>query len=198
MQKRPTGDVPIAVQTMYRFPDGIRAERTMTLPDRTQTSANLLTPAGSWFIGGGRAYPQSADGRAALEAGYNRQLVPLLRARRDPGFKAASVGGGTDGGVHVDRVRVRYRALDVTLAVDKAGLVHSMAFTGRGPESEIGGYVLTLGDYRDVSGLRLPFSERASFNGAPDSLLTRTIDAIAINTPLDPALFQAPRAGGGL
>ena len=53
-----------------------------------------------------------------------------------------------------------------------------------------------LGDYRDVSGLRLPFSERALFNGAPDMLLTRTIDSITINTPLDPALFE-PGPGGG-
>jgi len=198
VQKRPAGDVAIAARTMYRFPDGIRAERTTTLPDRTLTSANLLTPAGSWFIGGGRAYPQNADGRATSEAAYNRQLVPLLRARRDPEFKAAFLGAATEDGVQVDRVRVMYRALDVTLALDKAGLVHSVAFTGRGPESEIGAYVLTLGDYRDVSGLRLPFSERAQFNGAPDSLLTRTIDAIAINTPLDAALFQTPAAGGGL
>ena len=96
----------------------------------------------------------------------------------------------------VERVRVRLRGLDVTLAIDKSGLVHSLSFTGRGFESEIGSYVLALGDYRDVSGLRLPFSERALFNGTPDPLLTRTIDGIAINTPLDPALFQ-PVTGGG-
>ena len=55
---------------------------------------------------------------------------------------------------------------------------------------------MVLGDYRDVSGLRLPFSERALFNGAPDPLQSRTIDAITINAPLDPALFQ-PGPGGG-
>ncbi len=36
----------------------------------------------------------------------------------------------------------------------------------------------------------LPFSERVSFNGVPDELLTRTLDAIAINPPLEPALFE--------
>ena len=122
--------------------------------------------------------------------------MPLLRARREADFKAASLGASTVDGVQVDRVRVRYRALDVTLAIDKAsGLIHSMSFTGRGLESEIGDYVLVLGDYRDVSGLRLPFSERALFNGAPDTILSRTLDAIAINTPLDAALFQ-PGPGG--
>ena len=84
-----------------------------------------------------------------------------------------------------------------SLAIDKSsGLVRSLTFTGRGPEAEIGSYVLALGDYRDVSGLKLPFSERAVFNGAPEPSLTRTIESITINTPLDPALFE-PGAGGG-
>jgi YHS domain-containing protein len=197
VQKRPTGDVPIKLKTMWRFPGGIRAERTMTLPDRTATSANLITPTGAWFIGQGRAYPQNEEGRAASASTYNRQLVPLLRARREAGFTAASVGAGTDDGLAVDRVRVKHGSLDVTLAVEKAsGLIHSMSFTGRGPEAEIGAYVLVLGDYRSVSGLRLPFSERALFNGAPDTILSRTLDAITINAPLDPALFQ-PVTGGG-
>jgi YHS domain-containing protein len=196
VQKRPTGDVPIALKTMWRFPDGIRAERTMTMPDRTATSANLITPAGGWFIGQGRAYPQNAEGRATSEAQYNRQLVPLLRARHDPGFKAASLGAATDDGVAVDRVRIQFRAVDVTLVVEASGLIRSVSFTGRGFESEIGAYVVVLSDYRDVSGLRLPFAEKALFNGTPDVLLSRTIDTIAINTPLDPALFQ-PGAGGG-
>lgn len=197
VQKRPAGDVPIKLKTMWRFPGDIRAERTTTLPDRTTTSANLITPAGAWFIGQGRAYPQNAEGRAASESGYNRQLVPLLRGRGEAGFRAAALGAGTEDGVAVDRVRVKHRSLDVTLAIDKAsGLVHSMSFTGRGPEAEIGSYVVVLGDYRDVSGLKLPFAERALFNGAPDTILSRTLDAITINAPLDPALFQ-PGSGGG-
>ena len=76
----------------------------MTLPDRTTTSANLITPAGGWFIGGGRAYPQNAEGRATAEALYNRQLVPLLRARREAG-----VQGGVARLRHRERRRGRSR-----------------------------------------------------------------------------------------
>lgn len=197
VQKRPAGDVPIKLRTMWSFPGQVRAERTVTLPDRTATSATLLTPAGAWFIGQGRAYPQNPEGRATSERDLGRQLVPLLRARREADFRAASLGASSEDGVQVDRVRVTHGAVDVTLAIDKAsGLIHSMSFTGRGPEAEIGAYVLVLGDYREVSGLRLPFSERALFNGAPDTMLSRTLDAITINAPLDPAIFQ-PGNGGG-
>jgi YHS domain-containing protein len=196
LQKRPTGDVPITVKTMWRFPGDVRLERTLTLPDRTATSVNLITAAGAWFIGQGRSYPQNPEGRAASLRELGRQLVPLLRARREADFKAASLGASTVDGVKVDRVRVLHGAVDVTLAIDTAsGLIHSLSFSGRGLESEIGDYTLVLGDYRDVSGLKLPFSERALFNGTPDTILSRTLDAIAINAPLDAALFQ-PGPGG--
>ena len=45
-------------------------------------------------------------------------------------------------------------------------------------------------DYRPVSGLMLPFSERALFNGVADMSLTRRIDAIQVNVPLAGTLFQ--------
>jgi len=198
VQQRPTGEAQIKVKAIWSFPGGIRAERTTVQGDRTQTSANLLTPSGGWFLAQDRAYPQSAVGRELAEAGYNRQLVPLLRGRREADFKVASLGSAIENGVAVDRVRVIHQGVDVTLAVDKAsGLVRTLSFTGRGLDSEIGSYVVALDDYRDVSGLRLPFSERALFNGQPDTFLTRTLDTIAINAPVDPALFKAPAAGGG-
>ena len=197
IQKRPTGDVPVSVKTMWRFPGAVRVERSMTAQGRTMTSANLLTPAGAWFIGQGRAYPQNPDGRRAAEREYGRQLIPLLRGRHDADFKAAALGTATVDGVQVDRVRVKNGAVDATLGLDHAsGAVHSVAFTARNMDGEVGDYVIVFADARDVNGLRLPFSQRALFNGAPDPLLTRTLDAITIDAPLDPSLFE-PGAGGG-
>ena len=122
-------------------------------------------------------------------AKYNRQLVPLLRARREAGFKAAAAGRRDRGR------RRRWIACASSTApstsrsaIDKAsGLSDSVSFIGRGFESEIGDYVdRRSADYRDVSGLRLPFSERAIFNGAPDPLRTRTIRHDCDQPPLDP------------
>jgi YHS domain-containing protein len=196
VQKRPTGDVAIKITTMWRFPGEVRLERTMTMPDRTATSTNLITSAGAWFMGQGRVYPQNPEGRAASLRELGRQLVPLLRGRRQADFKAASLGASTVYGVRVDRVRILHGGVDVTLAIGRAsGLIHSLWFTGRGLESEIGDYTLVLSDYRDVDGLRLPFAEHALFNGVPDTIRSRTLDAITINAPLDAALFQ-PGPGG--
>jgi hypothetical protein len=169
----------------------------MTMGDRTQQSATLLTAGGSWFISQGRAFPQSAEGRAAAEEQYGRQLLPILRARHDPSFRAAPLAPATIEGTPVNRVRVQHHGVDVTLNLDAAtAQIHSLSFVGRNMDAEVGDYTILLSDYRDVSGVRLPFSERALFNGAPDAFMTRTIQAITLNAPLDAASFQPGGEGG--
>lgn len=87
--------------------------------------------------------------------------------------------------------------VDVTLGLDPvSGRVHSISFVDRNSEGEVGEYIVVYSDFRAVDGLMLPFAERALFRGAPDDSLTRTIEAIAINPPLDGALFEPGPAGG--
>jgi YHS domain-containing protein len=196
-QRRSTGDVPLTVKTMWRFPGDVRAERTMTLPDRTMSSATLMTPSGMWFLSQGRAFQAMEAGRPSMELDYGRQIVPLLRGRRDRGFQAASLGRETLNGVTVDRVRVLNRGVDVILALEpSSGRVKAISFSDRNSEGEVGQFTIAFSDYRDVDGLSFPFVELASFNGVADPSLSRRIDAVAINAPLDPALFQ-PGPGGG-
>ena len=198
IQKRPTGDVPVTIKTMWRFPGAVRMERTATVQGKTMSSATLMTPAGMWFLSQGRAYPAIEAGRPSMELDFGRQIVPLLRARREAGFKAVALGPGTAGGSAVDRVRIVNGGVDVTLGLDPSSRrVHSVSFVDRhAAEGHYGEYTVIYSDYRPVDGLMLPFSERASFNGVPDELLTRTLDAIAINPPLEPALFEPGTAGG--
>ena len=170
----------------------------MKLGDRTQQNAQLVTKEGGWFIAQGRAFPQNPEGLENARAESSRHLVTLLRARGTAGFIAAALPAATVDGVAVDRVRIKNGGLDVTLNLDKkSGQVHSLAFTGRNMDAEIGDYTLVLSDYRDVNGLRLPFAERALFNGAPDDFMTRTIQSIEVNAQLDAALFAPPPAAGG-
>jgi hypothetical protein len=191
IQKRANAEAAITTKAMYRLPGDVRVQRTVVTGERTFSSANLLTRSGAWFLSPERAFPQEPEGRAAAEQEVMRQLVPLLHARREAGFKAAAVPPATVDGVSEDRVRIQQGAVDVTLGLDKAsGRPHSVSFVGRGTDAEIGDYTIVLEDFRDVSGLLLPFSERAIFNGAPDPIRTRRFDAIAINAPLEAALFE--------
>ncbi len=198
IQKRPTGDVPVTVKTMWRFPDAVRMERTATVQGKVMSSATLMTPSGMWYLSQGHAYEANAAGRPSMELDFGRQIVPLLHARRSGGFKAAALGAGTVEGSAVDRVRVVNGGVDVTLGVNpSSGRIHSISFVDRSQaEGHYGEYTVLYSDYRPVDGLMLPFSERVSFNGVRDEALTQTIDAIAINPALDRALFEPGTAGG--
>jgi YHS domain-containing protein len=189
VQKRPNGEATITTKTIWRFPDDVRVERTMSQGDRTFTSGSLLTREGGWFIGQGRVFPQLPDARRSMEAEYGQNLVPLLRDRRSAAFAVAALPPASVDGVAVDRVRVKNGPVDVTLNLAKTGDIHSITFTGRAMEGEVGEYTIVFGDYREVAGLRLPFVERALFDGSLDDSRTRTITSIEINPPLDPALF---------
>ena len=63
-------------------------------------------------------------------------------------------------------------------------------------DGHYGEFTVIYSDYRSVDGLTLPFSERVLFNGVPDEILTRTLDAIAVDSALDGTLFEAGMAGG--
>lgn len=167
----------------------------MTMQGKEMKSAMLITPAGGWFISQGRSYEQNPISRANTQQEFSRQLVPLLRTRSDAAFKAARVGTGTIDGTEVERVRIQNGVVDVTLGIEpKSGRVHSLMFTGRNMDAEIGEYALVFSDYREVNGMMLPFEVRALFDGAPDSYRSGKIDSIAINTPVEPSLFEAPKA----
>jgi len=198
IQKRPTGDVPVTIKTMWRFPDAVRMERSATVMGKPMSSATLMTPAGMWYLSQGHAYEAAAAGRPSMELDFGRQIVPLLHARRSAGFKAAALGAGTVEGTAVERVRVVKGGVDVTLGIDpSSGRIHSISFIDRNQaDGQYGEYTVLYSDYRPVEGLVLPFSERVSFNGVRDEMLTQTIDAIAINPALDRALFEPGTAGG--
>jgi hypothetical protein len=127
-----------------------------------------------------------------------RQIVPLLRGRREPGVVVASLGPASIEGVQVERVRVRRAGLDATLNLDpQSGRIHSTSFIDRGPGGQYGEIALVYSDFKNVDGLTLPYAERGLFNGIAEASLSRTIGNITINQPLDAALFTpAPPAGG--
>lgn len=195
VQKRATGDVAVTIKTTWRFPGAVRSERMMAMQGREQTSTTLILPEGGWFIAGpGRAFAQNPASRATNEQEHGRQLVPLLRGRATPAFKAAAIDPAAVDGVQVQRVRIQNGIVDVTLGLDETSArVHSLSFTGRNIDAEIGEYTLVLGDYRPVNGLMLPFEVRALFDGMPDPFRSTKLNAITVNGPVESALFEPPK-----
>jgi hypothetical protein len=131
----------------------------------------------------------------AVEALFNRRLLPILKARRDPDVAVAALGTATIGGATVERVRIRRRELDATLNIDPGtGRAHSLSFVDRGDQGHFGEIALTYGDFRDIKGVIVPFSETATFKGVPSPVLSRTLESADVNVAVDPALFAPPVA----
>jgi hypothetical protein len=128
-----------------------------------------------------------------VQLDYGRQLVPLLHSRARTGFKASGLGRRTIHGLNVDMVRIVNGAVDVTLGVEPSSAqVRTISFSDRNSEGEVGEYVIVYSDYRAVSGLTLPFSEQAFYNGNLDRNLSRRLQNIEVNVPLDASMFQPP------
>ena len=191
-QRRPTGDVTVVTRTMWRFPDGVRRERSLPMGNgEVMTLGNLLTPAGAWSVGPQGLRAELPEGIPSVQLDLWRQVVPILRMRHDRDVAVVALGPGSVQGTAVERVRVRRGGLDVTLNIDASnGRVHSTTFIDRGPGGEIGEYTIAFDDFRAVDGFMLPFKETASFNGTADPGLSRALDKISVNAPLDTALFS--------
>ena len=69
-------------------------------------------------------------------------------------------------------------------------------FIDRNGNGEVGTYTLVYSDFRNVDGLMLPFRRHALFNGEPDPSQAWTVNAVLVNTVLEPGLFAAPTVGG--
>ena len=198
VQNRPQGEATITTKTIWSFPDRVRQERTMALQGKTMAAATIVAPEGMWFVGGaGQAYPMPAFGRPSLEQEFGRHPIALLRARRNPVFKAVALGTTQVDGAKVDEVRVINGAIDITLALDASGngRIRAATFRDRNNEGEYGTFTIVYSDFRPIEGLQLPFTIRATFNGQPYGPQSVTIDSIAINAPIDPSLF-APKSKG--
>ena len=193
-QRRPTGDVTMVTKTFWRFPGDARIERRMSRPDgMAMMFGTMLNGSGAWNVGPQGMSPVVREAIPSVQLDFGRQIVPVLRIRADPATKIAALGAASLDGVAVERVRVRRGAVDVTLNIDPAtGRVHSTTFVDRGQTGEIGEFTIAYSDFRNVDGYMLPFKESGTFNGAADAASTRTLDSIALNTPLESTLFTPP------
>jgi YHS domain-containing protein len=195
VQRRGDTDVTIDMRTLLRFPGEARLERTMpTMQGGSRTIANVLTPTAQWTdVQGTGVFPISDDARPTLEKNFWRHPLALLKVRKAAGFTVAALAPATIDGTAVERVRVRYGVMDVTLAAEAtSGRLHSLELVDRNRDGEIGRITFLYSDFRDAGGLMLPHSTRALFDGQPDPSQSFTLKAAEVNPKLDPQLFIKP------
>jgi zinc protease len=184
VRKGPQGEMEVKVG-LTAAPDRLRAE--MTLPMGTMT---LVVAPGVAFAStpqGERDLPASM--REDLEKTLLHMPLFLLQHRGNAAFKAAAGGPGKAGETAVELLVVEFRGETVTLGVEPGtGRVLSAAYRDEGPEGAPGNRVETFADFRDVSGVSLPFKSASTFNGEASS--TSTVESIILNAPIDAKQFE--------
>ncbi|MGB2715915.1 MAG: hypothetical protein WBC51_17165 [Vicinamibacterales bacterium] len=191
--RRMEAEIPETIRTIWRFPDAVRAERSLTLEGRLRSAATLITREGGWYVSEGRSYPMVAAARANGAIEQERQLVPLLRARTGRGVALAALGRGTIEGIDVERVRVRRGGLDVTLGLDPSSArPRVLTYVDRNNQGEFGAFTILYDDYQATAGFNVPFRIKALFNEKPEESQTLTVSNIEINPTVDGSLFNPP------
>lgn len=195
VQTRRQVDVEVKNSLTVVFPDRIRFEQVS--PDWNDASkvrqVTMVISAGEVFgIMGGVARQLPDSARTGQEKEVNRTLLSILRARRS--FNPAAIGSGKIGETLVEQVAIEIDHASYTLGIDPAtGRILSLSAWRRGPEGNFGQFVQTFSDYRAVDGLNLPFKITGTFNSQPWKEQSPTVETIAVNLKIDPALFEKPK-----
>jgi zinc protease len=182
------GTLPSPTRTYIVYPDKFRVDAEVNGAQTSQVynagKAWLKTPAG--------VQDAPPPMLAEFAAGVRRDVIPLLidAAEGRLTVRAMPDQKGRDGrpmhvleigGAGIDRVR---------LYIDDAMLIAGQAYTRPDPA---GRQVLSeevFSDYREVSGVRVPFEAQLLQNGQP--ILKRTLTNVVLNGPIADTVFARP------
>lgn len=196
LQTRRQGEVEVKTNLTVVFPDRIRSERVM--PDYEDASkvrqfATVVTATEVFGVMGSITRPLPNSARIDQEKEVNRRVLAILRARNN--FNPAAIGSDKVGETAVEQVTIEIDHAIYTLGIDPvSGRILSLSAHRRGPQGNFGQFVQVFSDFRTVDGLTLPFKITATFDGQPWKEQSPTIEAIAVNGKIDPALFEKPKA----
>ena len=131
---------------------------------------------------GAQTQDTTAQGKQEQLYGYD-----LLRRAGQPGYTARPLPDGDVGGKPAKVVEIADAEGHATrFFIDpQTGLVAKVAFESNGQQNEA---VYT--DYREVSGVKIPFQTNVSQNGQP--FLEIKYSEVQVNAPVDEVLFKKP------
>lgn len=135
----------------------------------------------------GTEWPLAPSQVLALRKLALHEPVQVLRMRNRPGFVAFARRGEGDAATE-DRVAVSFVGVTVELSVERrTGRITGCRYRGRLGTGPNGDVVLGFSDFRDVDGLKLPFTRTASFGNKEAA--TRRWSRITVDDAADADTF---------
>ena len=190
-------------RTVLQLQQGTLPSTTRTYivyPDKFRVDAEVNGAQTSQVYNAGKAWVKSPAGvqdapppmLAEFAAGVRRDVIPMLIDAAEGRLTARVMPDqkGRDGRqMHV--LEISGPAIDrVRLFIDDQMLIAGQAYSRSDPA---GRQILTeevFSDYREVSGVRVPFEAQLLQNGQP--ILTRTLTNVVLNGPVADTIFVRP------
>ncbi len=181
---RPNGlETTSRVRTVIAFPDRYRQE----VEGRVGPIATVLTPDGAFLAAVGSFLPLPEEQAAWMRESLARNPLRLLQARHRGDLEASvePVGDIEMVALTLEGVRVQ-----VGFDPDSGAVSRVVVPEANVPDTGTGELDTTFGDYREVGGLRYPFTSEGTFQGKP--VFRTVLDEVLVNPSLDPVMFTSP------
>jgi outer membrane lipoprotein-sorting protein len=147
-----------------------------------------------WLIapGAGDNKPQEIKGAPADLARTQAEFDSVLIDYKEKGHKVELVGKESDQGHDVYHLKVTRKGGEVQhFFLDaETGIERKMTSTLTGPNGESAIATIEFGDYRDVNGVKAPFSIKNLIDGRLISQVT--VSSVEFNVPIEDSFFQMP------
>jgi len=175
-----------------KFPDRIREEVTADGPQGARLTVRVYAPGNSFTVDQSRVHSMTEKRRLEWMMSLQRHPLMLLRARAQPGFRAAAAGKSRVDGRAVHLLLVELNGMSLTLGIDAARWrILTVSFYDKDWFTGIPGqFVVRYSDYRPVAGLVLPFRHDYYCDGR--LLMRGILDSITLNQKIDPKLYEKP------
>jgi outer membrane lipoprotein-sorting protein len=147
-----------------------------------------------WVLspGAGEDKAQEVKGAQADLARAQAEFDSVLLDYKQKGHKVELVGKETDEGHDVYHLRVTRKGGDVQqyFLDAESGMERKITSTLKGPNGETATATIEFGDFREVDGVKVPFTIK---NMLDDRLISQvTVSKVEFNVPIDDNLFQMP------
>jgi len=187
-RKGPQGEFSTKAVSTVSIPDRLHQEMTTPMGKMVMVMAGadgfVNTPQGT------QPLPESQ--RAEVVRSLRRQPIALAQRRDDGEMKLQHLGEESIDGTKVENLLVTIAGDELRLSIDPAtGRILRQAYRGQdqmGPAD----YVVSFSDFRQVSGLTLPFKSARTRNGEPHQSMV--VEEIVINPNVDAAMFAQPES----
>jgi hypothetical protein len=199
--KLPQGDQEVGGRWIIEFvrgragdelPDRVREEVTVDGPQGKRLTVKVYAPGNSFVVDQGRMRQLTEDRRLEWMMSLQQHPLMLLRARAQPGFRVAAAGNSQVDGRAVHLLLVEVYGRRLTLGIDAENW-RTLTVSYRDKDwrtGVLGQFVVRYSDYRNASGLVLPFRHDYFCDGR--LLLTGFLESITLNQKIDPKLYEKP------